>query len=63
MLCEKAYYPNGTGENREKLCCKDERNTNMGGRCPLIYWCKVSEKYENTTDMFDCVFREKNDDR
>lgn len=62
MLCEKAYYPNGTGENREKLHCKDERN-DMDGICPLIYWCKISEKYENTTDMFDCVFREKNDDR
>ena len=59
MLCEKAYYPNGTGENRERVYCSDSRVTDFGGKCPLIYYFPVSEKYENTADMFDCTYREK----
>ena len=59
MLCEKAYYKNGTEENRERLYCKDERVIDFNGMCPLIYWCPISEKFENTTDMFDCIYREK----
>ncbi len=62
MLCEKAYYPNGTGENREKPSCKDERVKELGGKCPLIYWCPIDEKFENTADMFNCKFREVNND-
>lgn len=63
MICEKAYYPNETGENRERLYCKDERVTDFDGKCPLIYWCTISEKYENTEDMFNCIYRNKNNDR
>lgn len=59
MLCEKAYYANGTGENHEKPLCSNEKNTDFGGKCPLIYWCQIDEKYENTTDMFDCIYRSK----
>lgn len=61
MICEKAYYPNKTGENREKLYCMDERVTEFNGKCPLIYWCQVSEKFENTSDMFNCPYRERKD--
>ena len=59
MLCEKAYYPNGTGEHRERVYCSDKRvaATVFDGKCPLVYWCTVSEKFENTTDMFNCKFR------
>lgn len=60
MICEKAYYPNKTGENRARLYCMDERVTELfNGKCPLIYWCPVSEKFENTSDMFGCPYREK----
>lgn len=63
MICEKAYYPNGSGENRERLYCKDKRLDDFfNGKCPLIYWCPVSEKFENTSDMFSCPYREKNND-
>lgn len=63
MICEKAYYPNGTGEDRERLYCKDNRVVQFNGKCPLIYWCPISEKFENTIDMKNCVYREENDDR
>ena len=63
MLCEKAYYKNGTGENMKKLYCSDERMQDFDGKCPLIYWCKIDEKYENTTDMFNCIYRGKENDR
>lgn len=65
MICENAYYLNGTGENRERLRCKCEDVINDGvtrGECPLIYWCPINERYENTTDMFDCIYREVNND-
>jgi hypothetical protein len=64
MICENAYYLNGTGENRERLHCKREEVINddfTRGKCPLIYWCPISERYENTVDMFNCRYREKND--
>ena len=61
MICEKSFYPNGTGENRERLYCSDERVKEFNGKCPLIYWCPVSEKFENTSDMFNCPYREKED--
>lgn len=66
MICENAYYPNGTGENREKLYCKQKEVINdefSKGKCPLIYWCSISEKFENTTDMFGCIYRENDNDR
>lgn len=58
MLCENAYYLNGTGENREKLCC--DKAVEFNGKCPFIYWCKIDEKYENTIDIVDCIYREIN---
>ena len=60
MLCKKGYYPNGTGKNRERVYCSDERVTTFEGKCPFIYWCPVREKFENTTDMFECCYREVN---
>lgn len=57
MLCEKAYYPNGTGENHERVYCSDSRVTSFEGKCPLVYWCAISEKFENTTGMFECTYR------
>lgn len=63
MICEKAYYPNKTGENRERVYCSDERVKAFGGKCPLVYWCAISEKFENTTDMFSCIYRSDKNDR
>lgn len=57
MLCENAYYENS--DKLSKLLCKNEKNTDFNGKCPLIYWCKINERYENTVDMFDCIYREK----
>lgn len=63
MICEKAYYKNGTGEGRERLYCTDERVAEFDGKCPLIYWCNITERYENTPDMMKCIYRGKEDDR
>ena len=64
MLCPNAYYE--SDEHRAKLCCKSERklkeDTFMKDRCPLIYWCPISNKYENTMDMFYCTYREDNNE-
>lgn len=65
MICENAYYSNKNkmSDNRERLYCKDERVTEFGGKCPLVYWCTVSERFENTVDMFNCQYRKgENDD-
>ena len=58
MFCEKAYYPNNTGENRERLYCSDERVTEFNGKCPFVYWCHLSERFENTADAMECIYRE-----
>lgn len=63
MICENAYYPNGTGENREKLYYKDPGGASgFNGKCPFSYYCNISEKYENTADMFECVYRKKEEE-
>lgn len=62
MICEKGYYPNGNGENREKIHCKDNRVTEFNGKCPFVYWCNISGKFENTIDMLKCKYRGDNSD-
>lgn len=65
MLCEYAYYK--TDKKSEKPCCNNERkiqeDTFFGDRCPLIYYCTISERFENTTDMFGCKYRSGSNDR
>lgn len=63
MICENSYYPN----NNEKLkpCCKSEQKLKddlFGERCPLIYYCRISERFEQTADMFECKYRRKEDE-
>ena len=64
MICEKAYYPNG--DETKKLNCRSklkiQEDTLFKERCPLIYYCAISERFENTTDMFDCKYREAKND-
>ena len=61
MFCEYAYYPNG--DETKKLNCSNEQKLKedkmFKDRCPLIYFCNVTERYENTTDMFNCFYRGK----
>lgn len=61
MICEKSYY-----DENGKLKCNDknklEADDVFKDLCPLIYYCPISEKYENTPDMFDCIYRRGNDD-
>ena len=51
MLCENAYYRDN------KLYCQVKNDVLFGDRCPLVYLCRVSMKFENTTDFFDCPYR------
>lgn len=65
MMCENAYHE--SDEYRAKLCCKCERKLKEDDffkeRCPLVYWCPINERYENTADMFNCIYREKNNEK
>lgn len=61
MLCEYAYYE--TDSKRAKLCCSNPQKLAEDDlfkkRCPLIYWCTISERFENTADMLRCPYREE----
>lgn len=61
MLCEYAYYK--TDKKSEKPCCNNKQklldDDVFKERCPLIYYCSISERFENTTDMFNCKYRGK----
>ena len=61
MLCENAYYVG------EKVHCRNEKKSDedpiFKTKCPFVYYCTIDEKYENTADMFDCIYREGKHDR
>lgn len=61
MLCEYAYYK--TDKKSEKPYCNNKQklldDNVFKERCPLIYYCSISERFENTTDMFNCKYRDK----
>lgn len=65
MLCENAYYREG--DKRKRLYCKSMRkaaeDTITKDKCPLIYYCRINQRFENTTDMFDCRYREINGEK
>ena len=60
MICENAYYKDGD----KKLSCSSKRKLEedqvFKDRCPLIYLCRISGKFENTADFTECPYREKN---
>jgi hypothetical protein len=64
MFCENAYYPGGNEKGR--LHCKSARkaaeDTMTKDKCPLIYYCRINQRFENTADMFNCQYREKKND-
>lgn len=64
VFCENAFYPGG--DEKKRLHCKSERkaaeDTITKDKCPLIYYCRINERFENTADMFSCQYREKNND-
>ena len=59
MICPNAYYE--TELPRAKLNCKViEKETGdkpFGNHCPFIYWCNISERFENTADIANCIKR------
>ena len=65
MLCENSFYK--SKRKQERPFCKSERKQKEDSvfhdKCPLIYWCAVSERFEQTTDMFDCKYRGDKNDR
>lgn len=64
MLCEYAYYE--SEEPRSKLCCSNEQKLKedqvFKKRCPLLYFCTISQRYENTDEFIHCTYREKKDE-
>lgn len=61
MLCENSYYPNDN--NNEKPNCRKMDDNYFKGKCPLIYYCTINERFEQTTDMFGCKYRSEKNDR
>lgn len=61
MICENAYYIDDNKETKPK--CKNEakvaEDEYFKDQCPLVYFCMVSGRYEQTTDMFYCKYRSK----
>lgn len=60
MLCEYAYYP--TNDKWEKPLCSNPKkiaeDKYFGNKCPLIYWCPIAGRFENT-DISGCEFRKQ----
>ena len=58
MFCINAYYPDG--DEKQKLNCKNEKKLKedevFGEKCPLTYYCTVTERYENTYECMDCEY-------
>ena len=53
MICENAYYEDG------RLCCKVMNDEVFGDKCPLIYYCTITGKFENTDDFLECKYRKE----
>ena len=53
MYCENAYYEDG------RLCCKVMNDEVFGDKCPLIYYCTITGKFENTDDFLECKYRKE----
>lgn len=55
MLCPNARY-NEIGRlectSKEKL----ENDKVFRERCPLVYWCGVRNRFENTANFVQCMF-------
>lgn len=52
MICENAYY-----KDDGKLYCKVHDDPTFNDRCPLIYYCTISNRFENIADYADCPYR------
>lgn len=66
MLCENAYYLT-PDDNSSHLGCNNPKKLSEDDlfkqQCPFIYWCTISERFENTTDFMQCKYRGKKNDR
>ena len=60
MVCEYAYYK--SDEKFEKPCCNNESylKDKKDSRCYLIYYCPISQRFENSEAMFRCKYRKEN---
>lgn len=56
MLCEFAYYHE---DDPIRPRCRIHTDEVFGDKCPLIYLCKITCKYENTADAMECVYRKE----
>ena len=59
MTCEYSRYPDG--DKTEKPVCTNEKkiaeDDYFGNKCPLIYYCTINERFEQTSDMLTCKYR------
>lgn len=56
MICGNAYYLDG------KLRCKVKDDIIFGDRCPLVYYCTITGRFENTNDCLTCIYRKRGDE-
>lgn len=59
MKCEFSYYPMGNEKEKPNCCHKTKIREDkfFKEKCPLIYWCPINERYEQTFDLFGCKYR------
>lgn len=64
MICENSYYPDDSNTCKP-LCKNSEKMKNdhiFHDKCPLIYYCTISKRFEQTADMFGCPYRKDDAD-
>lgn len=59
MICENAYYKPGEDRPYCKSKRKSEEDEVFKDKCPLIFWCSMARRYENTGRAVDCIYRKE----
>lgn len=59
MICENAYYKSGEDRPYCKNKHKEEDDSVLKGKCPLIYWCPMENRFVNTGQALDCIYRKE----
>ena len=66
MICENSKYT-GAGRLEKPVCTNPKKaieDNVFGCKCPIIYYCPINDRFEQTEQMLHCPYREgKDNDR